>query len=172
MAGNEPPNRAESKVRLSSTHPVALLGAFLLVLSALVASAPQARAASPEILLGGNRVGEYQGVRGKDFLAWQQNTRDRPGHYDVFARPLEGGSATKVNAAGTNGANGGIEGDLLVYQQFEGGVEHGSSDLKFYDLATEKRSSPPRGINTRQWEFWPSMSGQWILFGRLSGDGS
>lgn len=37
----------------------------------------------------------------------------------------------------------GIEGDLLVYQQFE----DGRSDLKFFDLATRDRSSPPRGIN-------------------------
>src|SRR3990172_6683645 len=142
--------------------------ALALILPMLAAIAPYASAVSAEILLGGNRVGEYQAVRGQDFLAWQQNTRERPGHYDVFARPIGSDTAFKVNAAGTNGANGGIEGDLLVYQEFGGGA----SDLRFFDLASKDRSPPPRGINTRDWEYWPSMSGQWILFGRLAGNGS
>src|SRR3989304_385479 len=84
--------------------------ALAIILPMLVAIAPQASAVSAEILLGGNRVGEYQAVRGDDFLAWQQNTRERPGHYDVFARPIGGGTAFKGNAAGAKGANGGIEG--------------------------------------------------------------
>src|SRR3972149_7049134 len=114
--------------------------ALAVILPVLAAIAPQASAASAEILLGGNRVGEYQAVRGQDFLAWQQNTRERPGHYDVFARPIGGGTAFKVNAMGTNGANGGIEGGMLVYQEFGGGA----SDLKFFDLASKDRSPPPR----------------------------
>ena len=83
---------------------------------------------------------------------WQQNTRKHPGHYDVFARPTSGGDAFKVNAAGTQGANGGIEGDLLVYEQFD----RGRSDLKFFDLGSKDRTSPPGGVNTRRWEFWPT----------------
>src|SRR3972149_6590711 len=142
--------------------------AVAIIFPVLAALAPYASAVSAEILLGGHRVGEYQAVRGKDFLAWQQNTRERPGHYDVFARPIGGGTAFRVNAAGTNGANGGIEGDLLVYPEFGGGA----SDLKFFDLASKDRSPPPRGINTREWEYWPSISGQWILFGRLAGNGA
>jgi len=141
------------------------MGVFGLALPILTAARASA---APELLLGRNRFGEYQGVRGEDFLAWQQNTRKHPGQYDVFARPMTGGDAFKVNAAGTNGANGGIEGDLLVYQQYDGG----KSDLKFFDLRTKDRTSPPAGVNTRRWEYWPSMSGQWLLFGRLAGDGS
>ena len=78
------------------------------------------------------------------------------------------GDAFKVNAAGTQGANGGIEGDLLVYQQFE----RGRSDLRFFDLGSKDRTSPPRGVNTRRWEYWPTISGQWLLFGRRAGDES
>jgi len=145
------------------------MGVFGLALPILTAARASA---APELLLGRNRFGEYQGVRSEDFLAWQQNTRKHPGQYDVFARPMTGGDAFKVNAAGTNGANGGIEGDLLVYQQYDQQYDGGKSDLKFFDLRTKDRTLPPAGVNTRRWEYWPSMSGQWLLFGRLARDGS
>ena len=46
----------------------------------------------------------------------------------------------KVNAAGTNGANGGIDGDVLVYQQFK----FKRSDLKFFDLEQPDPDFSPR----------------------------
>ena len=73
----------------------------------------------------------------------------------------------KVNAAGTKGANGGIDGTVLLYQQYG----KGKSDLKLFDLADRTRRSPPRGVNTKQWEYWPSMSADHLLFGRLNPKG-
>src|SRR5262245_9791831 len=143
--------------------------ALVLILAAaaivplVLAPAPQARAVTPTLIMGRNRVGEYQGVRGGQFIAWQENSRRSPKHYDLFARRLGGGAAFKVNAAGTNGANGGIDGNVLIYQEFG----KGKSDLKLFDLADRSRRSPPRGVNTAQWEYWPSMSGDHLLFGRL-----
>jgi hypothetical protein len=134
-----------------------------LALPGLVATAPNARAGTPEVILGRPRVGEFQPVRGSGWIAWQQNTRKRPRHYDVLARSVDNGSVFRVNPPGTNGANGDIEGDLLVYQQFE----RKRSGLRFFDLATREQSKPPPGINTEHWEYWPSTSGQWLLFGRL-----
>jgi hypothetical protein len=55
-----------------------------------------------------------------------------------------------------------------VYQQFK----RGASDLKFFNLSSEGRSNPPRRVNTDQWEYWPSLSGRWLLFGRLYGSGT
>jgi hypothetical protein len=143
-----------------------LLSALVVLLSLLGATAPEAGAANPTLLLGGPHAGEFQPARGGGFLAWQQNTEKTPGHYDVFARPLEGGTRLKINAPGTNGANGDIDGSLLVYQQFD----RGRSDLKLFDLTDHVRSSPPQGVNTSQWEYWPSMSGDWLLFARLYGN--
>jgi hypothetical protein len=142
-------------------------GALALVVAAAaivpLVIAPGARAVTPTLIMGRNRVGEYQGVRGGQFIAWQENSRRSPRHYDLFARRLGGGAAFKVNAAGTNGANGGIDGDVLLYQEFG----KGKSDLKLFDLGGRTRRSPPRGVNTAQWEYWPSMSGDHMLFGRL-----
>jgi hypothetical protein len=147
--------------------PAALALVVAMVLPMVVAATREARAVTPTIVLGRNRIGEFQGVKGDRFIAWQQNSREHPGHYDVFARPLEGGAAFRINAKGTNGANGGIEGDVLLYQQFAGR----DSDLKFFDLAEQERRAPPEGVNTRQWEYWPSMSGDHLLFGRLGHEG-
>jgi hypothetical protein len=137
--------------------------ALATVLQSVVVDAPAAHAGTPGVILGRPRVGEFQPLRGGGWIAWQQNTRKRPRHYDVLARSVDNGSQFRVNPPGTNGANGDIEGDVLVYQQFE----RRRSGLRFFDLATRVRSKPPPGINTEHWEYWPSTSGQWLLFGRL-----
>jgi hypothetical protein len=137
-------------------------------MTVLVATSSPAHAAAPEVILDGPRVGEYQPIRGGGWIAWQQNTRKRPTHYDLYVRPVPGGSKSRVNAKGLNGANGDIEDNLLVYQQFR----RNGSGLRFFDLTTHERSKPPAGVNTEHWEYWPSMSGQWLLFGRLMHNGS
>ena len=166
MAGTEAINPSQGDGRSPLRSGIAMLSCILMGLTSLVVAATDARTATPELLLGRNKVGEYQPVRGGTYLAWQQNTRQHPSHYDVFARPMAGGEKFKVNARKTQGANGGIDGDTLVYQQFTGK----RSDLKFFDLGTRTRTSPPAGVNTDQWEYWPSLSGDWLLFARLYGN--
>jgi hypothetical protein len=107
------------------------------------------------------KSGEFQPARGNGYLAWERNTSARPNWYNVYAR-RDGQRRFRVNAPGTQGAMGGIEGTSLVYQQFKGS----RSNIKFYNLETRKRSSPRVYVNTRKWEYWPSISGDWILFGR------
>lgn len=153
----------------ASRRAAALLCAMTILFSLLEgATVRQASAATPSLLLGRPGAGEYQPVEGDEFIAWQQNSRAHPRHYDVYARPLGGGEKFKVNAPNTNGANGEIDGDRLVYQQFK----RGASDLKFFDLSSKGRGNPPRRVNTDQWEYWPSISGRWLLFGRLYRSGT
>jgi len=154
---------------LSSRRAAAVLCVMTVLFSLLEgATVRKASAATPRLLLGRSSAGEYQPVEGDVFIAWQENSRAHPGHYDVYARRLGGGEKFKVNARRTNGANGEIDGDRLVYQQFK----RGASDLKFFDLPSKRRSNPPRRVNTDQWEYWPSLSGRWLLFGRLYGSGT
>lgn len=77
-----------------------------------------------------------------------------PHHYDVLVRDIDGGSARRVNPAGENGANGDIVGNVLVYQEFE----ERRSCIRFFDLETGERSDPPQGVNTKHWEYWPTMT--------------
>jgi hypothetical protein len=136
------------------------------VLAAMLALLASAGAdAAPEIPVLTSAAGEFQPARGPSHFAWEQNTKAQPRHYDVFVQP-DGGSPIKVNAGRSNGALGGIDGNLLVYQQFR----RNQSDILFFDLATGQRSNPPAGVNSRHWEYWPSVSGPWLLYARRMDD--
>ncbi|MGH2697472.1 MAG: prealbumin-like fold domain-containing protein [Actinomycetota bacterium] len=106
-------------------------------------------------------AGEFQPARGPNHLAWEQNTKGQPNHYDVFVQP-DGGQAVRVNAGRSNAAMGGIDDDLLVYQQYR----KKQSDLYLSDLNTGQRTRLPKKVNSRLWEYWPDISEPWLLFGR------
>jgi uncharacterized repeat protein (TIGR02543 family) len=118
--------------------------------------------AASEIPVLTTSAGEFQPAKGPMHLAWEQNTKAQPRHFDVFVR-AEDGTTTKVNRGRSNGALGGIDGGRLVFQVFR----KKRSNLRFYDLATGGLTSPPDPVNTRHWEYWPSVSHPWLLFGRL-----
>jgi hypothetical protein len=97
---------------------------------------------------------------GVKYFAWTQNTRAHPHRNDAFLRR---GSEAKVtlNRAG-HGYVGGIDPPRVVYQQVVGG----QSNLKIYDADQHTRMSPPAGVNTSDWEWEPSISDDWLLYGR------
>ena len=109
--------------------------------------------------------GEFQPAVGSDALAWERNTRQKPRRFNVYARV--DGTTVKVNAGGTQAANGGIDGTTLAYQQYAGN----HSDIKIFDLATGVRRDASE-LNTDNWEYWPSVSGGRYLFGRLTPSGT
>jgi Tol biopolymer transport system component len=49
-----------------------------------------------------------------------------------------------------------------VYQR----VYKGQSDLRLYDFMAHTYSTVPAGWNTAVWEWSPTISGPWVLFGR------
>jgi hypothetical protein len=106
-------------------------------------------------------AGEYQPARGPNHLAWEQNTKNKPNHFDVYVQ-RDGGGPVRANPGRFNAAMGGIDDDLLVYQQYR----KKRSDLFLYDLNAATRFRLPRRVNSRQWEYWPSISEPWLLFGR------
>jgi hypothetical protein len=136
-------------------------------IAAVTVTAPMSPASGEDTRVLSRRMGEFQPVRGRDFLAWEQNSRAAPTRFDVYAR-RDGGRRFKVNSARTQAANGGIYRSTLVYQQYRGT----KSDIFFYNLSSRRRRRASSSINTRTWEYWPSLSGKWILFGRLKGDGT
>jgi len=96
---------------------------------------------------------------GVKWFAWTQNTAAHPRRFDAFL--TMGAGHVKLNAVGS-GYVGGIDPPLAVYQQ----VYRGQSNLKIYNSGTETRSNPPNGVNTDDWEWEPSISGDWLLYGR------
>jgi hypothetical protein len=96
-----------------------------------------------------------------EHLAWSQATR-RSRRPALYLQP-SGEPRVRVNRPNTEGYSGGFEGETFVYQEVQNGRQ---SDLYLYDLAGGGRSAPPAGVNTRHWEWHPTVSGDWLLFGR------
>ena len=99
---------------------------------------------------------------GTGYVAWAAAPKSTPHAFVAYAKK-RGGSRFRVSPPGTKAFMGGIDGTTLIYQQ----IDHGQSDLKVFDLATKHRSDPPAGVNTKAWEYDPSISGPWILFARF-----
>ena len=102
------------------------------------------------------------------FVMWSQNSAAHPHLYTEYAQDNGGsgppGPRLRVSAVGTQGFSGGILAPgRLIYQQVKGR----QSNLKVFDTVTRTRTNPPIGVNTPAWEYRPSASGAWILFGRL-----
>lgn len=136
------------------------LAAAAVAASAATAWAATSQTGTPVLA---TRLNEENPAASGTYFAYSQNSRKRPRRYDAYVRSGQG-RPVKVNAPRTQGWIGGISGTTLVYQQV---ARNGQSDLKFFDLATHKRSDAA-GFNTRSWEWHPSISGDWVLFGRSS----
>jgi hypothetical protein len=124
-----------------------------------------ASAATAPVPVKASTRNEALPAAGGDYFAWAKSRRGAPMSFDVYAqRGTE--APIKVNAAKTNGWSGGIDGTRLAYQE----LSKKNSNIRFFDLATRLRSSPA-GVNTKRWEWRPTISGDWLLFGRGIVDG-
>lgn len=149
-----------TRIRLGR-RAVAEVLAGALVLGSVVLSGPSAHAqAATEIPVLTTPRGEFQPARGDGVLGWEENTRKRPNDYHVLVR-RDGASPVRVNPGRSRAAMGDFAGNRLVYQQYR----NRRSDLRFYDLDTGARSKVSEA-NSRHWEYWPSVSGDWLLYGR------
>jgi hypothetical protein len=74
-----------------------------------------------------------------------------------------GGRPIVVTPANVLAASGGMDGQTLVVQLVRGG----NSDRGLLDIDTRRLLSPPAGVDTRLWEWRGSVSGRWLLFGRV-----
>lgn len=127
------------------------------VLLALIASAPSG-AASIEIPVVTGAASQENPAAGSGGIAWTERSKDLG--YQVMAN--SSGSAFRVNPAKTLAAMGGIDVYRLVYQE----VGRSGSDIVGYDLFSKTRTGSVPHVNTRYWEWGPTVSGDWVLFSR------
>jgi hypothetical protein len=115
-----------------------------------------------------NPIRENSSAVSAGSFAWAQSSAAHPFTFNLYAQGMSGGlpagNAVRVNVTGSQGFPGGIDGDRLAYQQTVGR----QSDIRYFNLATHHRSNPPPGVNTTSWEFSPTITPTWILFGRLT----
>lgn len=107
-----------------------------------------------------SRIWEFDPAVVENGLAWSQNTRERPRRVDAYLQ--EGKRRRVVNAPGTDGLVGNVDGSTLVYTE----IKPRNVDVMFYDLETHKRRRPPVRINTRAIEWKPVLSKPWLFFVR------
>jgi hypothetical protein len=121
----------------------------------------------PQIGVRTTRAYESSPSAGPSHFAWAQWPRRNGRFWTLYVR-RSGEPRVRVNPLRTDAYSGGFEGNRFVYQQTRGAGNTRSSDLRFFNLVRETRQNPPTGVNTRQWEWHPTISGRWLLFGRRS----
>jgi len=133
---------------------------MLEVLIVTIAGEPWASASSPIAVKAAKGIDEYEGAANGQLLSWTQNTKSHPNHYDVYLR--SGGSTRKVNAAGSQGFGGGIDGNYLVYDQY---TSRAGDNLFVFHIDSRTRTML-HDVDTPGPEYHPTISGDWILFPR------
>lgn len=96
---------------------------------------------------------------GGAYLAYAQSRPTNRNRTDVYVKQA-GQPRIKVNRKGIAWP-GGFDGNSFVYQQ----DYRGQSDIHLFDLTTHQRSVPA-GVNTSRWEWQPTISNGWILYGQ------
>jgi hypothetical protein len=142
--------------------------AFAAIIVLVIAGVAHGQVSGPDPVKTGT-VNEHNPAASATWFAWTKVSVAHPNRANVFAEPmpLNDGDAFRVNPSGTRAFTGGIDGNTLAYQR----VKRGHSNIRLFDLVTKSDTASP--INTRQWEWHPSIStdisgnlDQWILFGR------
>lgn len=108
-----------------------------------------------------SRRTEQNGAGSDSHIGWSRAPSHKPNRISAFIQE-RGGNPKKVNPKGTKAFAGGFDDHLFIYQQ----VRKGQSNIKLFNLRRNKRNKPPRAVNTKRWEWSPTVSDENIMFGR------
>ncbi len=140
-----------------------LIGVAVAAVVCLAALGGTAEAALQQVPMKNTPLREELPAAGGAIFAWSQNSVRNPEVDNVWAE-VGGGARVRLNAPGTVGEAGGVDRDQVIFDQIN--LNTFTSRIRVWNATTETFSAPP-GINTAGLEYAPTMSGQWILFGRL-----
>jgi hypothetical protein len=139
-------------------RPLIIMG-----LTVTLFAAGTAVAAEPSVVLDRAEVNEFRPSASEGYLVWSENSLAHPRRTNSYLRP-DGESKIRVNPEGTQSFGASIDGTTVVYQ--EAGRE--DADLGLFDAVSQTRSPMPDGVNTRNFESNPTLSGDWLLFTRTN----
>lgn len=152
---------------VDSKRTSGLLGVAGIALALLAGAASRSRAAEAALTptpVKTSAADEYAPAADGPWFSWTESSHDHPNRSNVFVR-RGSGSKIRVNAAGTHGAGGGLDGDILVYYEHRGNY---AGDVRKFNLRTHRRSNFPSRVSTRWDEYHPTISGPWVLFTRYN----
>ncbi len=160
-AQDTPLRRGATEMKSSRAVPVVALAMTLVV------TAVSAAQISPTKYKGLKKIYEFQPTVNDTYFAWSQNSLARPRHFNSWYEPIDHSVVRKqINAAGTDSYMGTLNGNEGSFQEITSGTRRSHSNIYFYDVSTDTRTRPPTGVNTKYWEWSPSSSPGFILFGR------
>jgi len=110
------------------------------------------------------KVDELAYAESDGYRAWGTFHRKRA-RFNVWAQK-KGEPRRRVNRGTSHAAMGSVDGQRLVYQEIR--FPGGRSVVRLYDMDTGGRTNPGRRVNSGMWEYWPSISGDWIMFFRIN----
>src|SRR4051812_4196659 len=117
------------------------------------ASMAWATVTGPTLVLGGTGSQLLPSATpGATWLGFSASRPGAPNSFDAYVKQ-SGQARIKVNTSGVAYA-GGIDGTTFIYQH----VGFGQSNIALYDFMTPAHSTPS-GVNTKAWEWSPSISG-------------
>jgi hypothetical protein len=138
-------------------------GAGLFLVGLVSAGVAWATLLTPQpVVTAKGRQFEASATPGGTYLAYDQSRPGHPDRFDVYLKPA-GEPRFKVNTKGV-AYGGGMDDTSMIYQS----VRNGQSNLRLFDLVTHARSAPA-GVNSKRWEWLPTISGDWILYGQQWG---
>ena len=143
-----------NKKRLRSICALALAGGMVLATAAEAAVGVRTSRKLAEFAPAADLVG------GKRFVGWSQGPR-RKERFNAFVK-RGGRNPVRINRRGTRAYMGGIDGQVAVYQE----ISNGDSDIRRFNLQSSDRAGYK--VNSSRWEFGPTISGRFLLFGRNS----
>lgn len=142
----------EASKRIQTRHLVGCTAAAV----AAFAVTGSAQAATQIAVKATSAFEQAPGTGGGSYLAWTRGSRER-----LLLQSGPGQPAFRVNGARSSAWSGSIDGTTFVYQLYH----RRNSDIRLIDVVSHAKSAPA-GINTPRWEWHPTISGDWILFGR------
>ncbi len=135
-----------------------LLGVAGIALALLAGGASRSRAAEAALTptpVKASAADEYAPAEDGLWFSWTESSHDHPNRYSVYVR-RGSGAKIRVNARGTHGAGGGIDGGILVYYEHRGNY---AGDIRKFNLRTHRRSNFPSRVSSRWDEYHPTISG-------------
>jgi hypothetical protein len=148
------------KEHAMSRRLIAIAGSTVACLAVLGGTAA---AALEQVPVKSTALREELPAAGGSIFAWSQNTFSHPGVDNIWVE-VGGSGAVRLNPRHTYAEAGGVDGDEVIFDQVN--LDTFRSGIRIWNTTTHTFSIPP-GVNTEGYEYWPTKSASWILYGRL-----
>ncbi len=142
-----------------------LLAVAVLTTCVISAAAALAAGPTPVPVLANPNKSEAGGVSANGYLIWYQSPNRGGGPQSYVFLRQDNHAAVRLSPLTKISYAGGTDGVRAIYQTVPKGASTNSA-LVLYDIAAKKAVPLPAGVNTPAWEWSPTISGDWILFGR------